>query len=66
LSEEQLKAVMNAVYEGISVKRASEIHKIPRRTLRDHVKSGSLVRKLGRNPYLTKEMEDKFCARIFF
>jgi hypothetical protein len=39
-SEEQLKAAMNAVDEGISVKRASEIHKIPRRTLRDHVKSG--------------------------
>ena len=53
-SEEQLKAAMNAVDEGISVKRASEIHKNPRRTLRDHVKSGSRVRKLGRNPYLTK------------
>jgi hypothetical protein len=52
--EEQLKAAMNAVDEGISVKRASEIYKIPRRTLRDHVKSGSRVRKVGRNPYLTK------------
>jgi hypothetical protein len=65
-SEQQSKAAINAVDEGISVKRSSEIHKIPRRTLRNHVKSGSCARKLGRNTYLTKEMECELCARICF
>ena len=64
-SEEQLKTAMKAVNDGMSVKRASEVHNIPRRTLRDHISSGSQVRKLGRNPYLKKEMEDELCARIF-
>lgn len=64
-SEEQLKAAMNAVDTGMSVQKASELHNIPRRTLRDHISSGSRVRKLGRNPYLTQEMEDDLCARIF-
>jgi hypothetical protein len=63
-SEEQLKAAMNALDEGIRDKRASEIQKIPR-TLRDHVKGRSRVTTFGRNPYLTKEMEDELCARIF-
>ena len=64
-TQEQLQSAMRAVDEGQSVQGAAKMFNIPRRTLRDHLKSGSQVKKLGRNPYLTKEMEDELCSRIF-
>lgn len=63
-SENQLHAAMKAVGEGMSVKGASEMFRIPRRTLRNHLVTGSLQKKMGRPTYLTQEQEVELCSRI--
>ncbi|KAJ8939465.1 hypothetical protein NQ318_022518 [Aromia moschata] len=56
-SDAMLRAV-NAVDAGrLSQRAASERFEIPKRTLRNHLASGSVVRKLGRHSILTREQE---------
>lgn len=64
-SEDQLRSAMNAVNEGMSVNKASKAFCVPRRTLRDHLKTGSVIKRQGRHPYLSKDQELELCARIF-
>lgn len=63
-TEEQLRNALAAVAKGASVKGTAAKFGIPRRTLRNHVSSGSKVKKLGRNTYLNVEQEQELCQRI--
>lgn len=63
-SEDQLVAAMNAVRNGMPRFRASKEFNIPRRTLRNHLKSGSLKKKLGRPPVLSEVQETELVRRI--
>lgn len=63
-TEEELIAAMNAIRDGMPPFRASKIFKIPRRTLRNHLKSGSLKKKLGRNPILFEVQERGLVGQI--
>lgn len=64
-SENALQQAVNSVRNGMSVLRASQDYNIPRRTLRNHLLSGSTVKKLGRGSLLRKEQEEELCSRIF-
>lgn len=65
-TESKLKEAMESVSNGtMSVNKAASSFKIPRRTLRNHLKSGSTVRKLGRQTYLSAGEENELCQRIF-
>ena len=64
-TEEQMEKAVRAVNNGSSVNKASKDYRIPRRTLRNHLKSGKTSRKLGRNSVLTTEQEQELCSRIF-
>ncbi|XP_013198409.1 uncharacterized protein LOC106141305 [Amyelois transitella] len=57
-SEESLSAAMEAVQRGeLSMHAASRKYKIPRWTLRNHVISGSKVKRLGRRGIMTAAQE---------
>ncbi|XP_046978393.1 uncharacterized protein LOC124544043 [Vanessa cardui] len=64
-SEENLKAAVNDVSCGrLSSYKASAQYGVPRRTIRNHIKSGILHKSLGRNAIFTKEQEKDFVSRI--
>lgn len=62
---EQSQATINAVkYNELSQREAAQRYKIPRRTIRNNLKSGVLTKKIGRSSILTPDQEIKFSARI--
>ncbi|KAL0821830.1 hypothetical protein ABMA28_005237 [Loxostege sticticalis] len=64
-SEDDLKAALRAVRKGKLSQRAISLkYKIPRRTLRDHIKTGQDVKRMGRKPILTEDQENDLCGRI--
>ncbi|CAH2091012.1 unnamed protein product [Euphydryas editha] len=64
-SEENLIAAVNDVRCGrLSTYKASAQYGVPRRTIRNHLKSGILHKSLGRNAIFTKEQEKDFVNRI--
>lgn len=63
-AEEQLVDAMNAVRNGMPPFRAASMYNIPRRTLRNHLESGSFKKKLGRHPILSEGQERELVRRI--
>lgn len=64
-TEEQLKEAMQAIKDGMSVRTAATEFRIPRRTLRNHIKSDVTEKKMGRPSCLTSMQEAELCSRIF-
>ncbi|KAJ8941509.1 hypothetical protein NQ314_010378 [Rhamnusium bicolor] len=62
--DEAMENCMRAVERGMSQRKASERFNVPRRTLRNHLKTGSNIRKLGRGSVLTKQQEKDLVTRI--
>lgn len=61
----QLENAVLAVQRKIlSQREAAERYKVPRRTLRNHLRTGSVERKLGRSATLTVEQEEDLVRRI--
>lgn len=56
--------VYGLLRDGRSQREVEELTGIPRRTLRDLLKTGSTTRQLGRKPVLTKHQEDGLKSRI--
>lgn len=64
-SEDDLKVALRAVRKGKLSQRAISLkYNIPRRTLRDHIKTGQDVKRMGRKPVLTEAQENDLCGRI--
>ncbi|XP_047535783.1 uncharacterized protein LOC125070127 [Vanessa atalanta] len=64
-SEHQITCAVRAVQRNIlSQREAAKRYNIPRRTLRNHLKTGSMERKLGRAATLTPEQEEDLVGRI--
>lgn len=64
-SEIQLKKAIKAVKRGqMSQRNAAEAYGIPRRTLRNHLKSGKTKKVTGRPPVLNKTQEQDLSKRI--
>lgn len=64
-SEDDLIAAVRAVQRGtLSTYKAAERYKVPRRTIRNHLQSGSLKKSLGRKPILNDEEEAQLVQRI--
>lgn len=59
-----LEKAMNALKSGKSQRQVAVQYRIPRRTLRNHVKSGSYARKMGCNSVLSKDEELELVKRI--
>lgn len=64
-SEDDLIAAVRAVQRGtLSTYKAAERYKVPRRTIRNNLQSGSLKKRLGRKPILNDEEEAQLVQRI--
>ena len=63
-SENDLQSAMTAVISGCSQRLAASRFNIPRRTLRNHIYSGSTGKTLGRKNVLTDEQERELTERI--
>ncbi|CAG5039045.1 unnamed protein product [Parnassius apollo] len=64
-TENQLKAALEAVQKGkMSQRKAAATFNVPRRTLRNHIKSGSTKKIIGRTPVLNKTQEKDLCKRV--
>lgn len=64
-SEDDLKKALNAVTTNqLSQRAAAAKFNIPRRTLRNHLKTGSSIKKIGRSCVLTRSMEKDLVSRI--
>ncbi|KAG6441727.1 hypothetical protein O3G_MSEX001987 [Manduca sexta] len=64
-SEESMRAVMEAVKNGqMSQNSAAKYHNIPRKTLWNHLISGSTVKKIGRKPVLNRKQENQLVSRL--
>lgn len=64
-SQQQLKAAMASVSSGeLSVRAASRLYSIPRRTLRNHMITGSTEKKVGRSTFLSGDQEKDLTIRI--
>ncbi|XP_053604140.1 uncharacterized protein LOC128671564 [Plodia interpunctella] len=64
-TSQQMENAVKIVERGIlSTYAAAARYNIPRRTLRNHLKSGSTTRKLGRSAILTTEQEAGLVRRI--
>lgn len=64
-SEESLRVAMEAVQRRQLTLRAAVIrHGIPRRTLRNHLSSGSIINRLGRRSTMNEEQEKNLVNRI--
>lgn len=63
-TEERLVEAMEAVRNGMAVRTASAVFGIPRRTLRNHMSSGSTAKKIGRPCMLTVDQEKDLRDRI--
>jgi len=62
--EQTLTQALAAIKDGMSQRDAADNFKIPRRTLRNHIKSGIAKKTLGRKSVLTVEEEQDLVQRI--
>ncbi|GAB1599251.1 uncharacterized protein LOC115225210 [Argonauta hians] len=65
-SQQDLENAMTAIDRGagISIREAAKQFGIPRRTLRNHIKSGSMEKRLGRKSLMCAEEEQMLVNRI--
>ncbi|XP_060807694.1 jerky protein homolog-like [Amyelois transitella] len=64
-SEDTMKVAIKAVQRGhLTQRSAAARYNIPRRTLRDHLKTGQEIKRLGRKPILTNTQEKDLASRI--
>ncbi|GLV34054.1 hypothetical protein CBL_05074 [Carabus blaptoides fortunei] len=63
-NEEDMQETLRLIEEGKSQRYVAHHCRIPRRTLRSHVKSGKFSRSLGRPPILTRQLEDELETKI--
>lgn len=64
-TEEQLQNAMEAVSKrNFSQRKAATTYGIPRRTLRNHLKSGKTTKKYGRSSILSTTQENELVTRI--
>ncbi|XP_026328035.1 uncharacterized protein LOC113236244, partial [Hyposmocoma kahamanoa] len=64
-TEDGMRAAIKAVQRcQLTQRAASTSYNIPRRTLRDHLKIGSVTKRLGRKPIFTDTQESDLVARI--
>ena len=63
-AEEGLASAINALKFGCSQREVAKRYEIPRRTLRNHMQSGKISKKLGRNPVLTNNQAKELGSRI--
>jgi len=63
-TEDMLTKALTAVKDGMSQRDAAEQFHIPRRTLRNHIKSGIARKTLGRKCVLTQDQEEDLVSRI--
>lgn len=56
-----MAAVIN---NQLTQRQAATRYRIPRRTLRNHLKSGKTTKKMGRDPILSKSQEKELVERI--
>ncbi|KAJ0180927.1 hypothetical protein K1T71_003012 [Dendrolimus kikuchii] len=64
-TEEAMIAALNAVQRGrLGQRAAATRYNIPRRTLRDHIKVGSVTKRFGRKPIFTDIQESDLATRI--
>ena len=61
-AEEDLAYALDALKSGCSQRDVAKRFKISRRTLRNHLQSEKISKKLGRNPALTDEQEKELCS----
>lgn len=57
-------AVASVISGELSQRQAAEKYQIPRRTLRNHLKTGITTKKMGRDPILSKAQENDLVERI--
>ena len=64
-TSEDMRCALRSVKTGkLSERAASRIYKIPRRTLHNHVLTGSKIRKLGANSTIPLKDEKELVSRI--
>jgi hypothetical protein len=63
-TEDNLTKAIQALQSGLSQRVVVAQYHIPRRTLRNHLKSGSIKKELGRKSVLSTEQEAELCKRI--
>ena len=63
-TEDNLTKAIQALEGGVSQRVVAAKYHIPRRTLRNHLKSGSMKKEMGRKSVLTAEQEAELCNRI--
>lgn len=64
-TEKNLQAAMAAVKRGqLSQLAAANLYGIPRRTLRNHLETGNLFKRLGKSTIMNKEQENDLVQRI--
>jgi len=61
---DSMKQALEAIKAGRSQREVAAQFKISRRTLRNHIKSGSSAKEMGRNSVLTSEQERDLVGRI--
>ena len=62
--EDNLSKAMQALASSVSQGVVAAQYHIPRRTLHNHLKSGSITKKMGRKSILTQEQEAELCRRV--
>ncbi|KAG5899034.1 hypothetical protein JTB14_000059 [Gonioctena quinquepunctata] len=63
-SEGQLQAALTAIRNNESQQSVAQRFGIPRRTLRNHLRSGKITKCLGRTRVLPRDQETEFASRI--
>ena len=63
-TEEKLIQGLDVINYGVSVRKASIEYKIPRRTLRNHARSGNKSKSMGRKITLSESEEKQLVQRI--
>lgn len=63
-SEEQIKAALNSIAQGLSLRAASKKHEIPVTVLHRRVKNGVRIKKHGGQTILSEEDERLFVSRL--
>lgn len=62
--EEMMTEALDLLRQGKSQRYVEQRCGIPRRTLRNHLKTGSTLKSLGRKPVLTKQLETELEEKI--
>ena len=63
-TEEVLAAPVDALASGYSQRAAAKQSRVPRKTLRNHLKSGSKTKEMGRPSILTRDQEEELTQKF--